>query len=80
MVERSPEKAGVGGSIPSLATISSLHSRRMGHPHSGLISENQNETWGTWHSRNTDQPLSQFFHANVEMVESLGCFVLNLIR
>jgi hypothetical protein len=25
MVERSPEKAGVGGSIPSLATISSLH-------------------------------------------------------
>ena len=27
LVERSPEKAGVGGSIPSLATIESINSR-----------------------------------------------------
>ena len=30
VVERSPEKAGVGGSTPSLATISSITYRQLG--------------------------------------------------
>jgi hypothetical protein len=37
LVERSPEKAGVGGSIPSLATTFSKTYQQPGHPGTGDI-------------------------------------------
>jgi hypothetical protein len=37
MVERSPEKAGVGGSIPSLATIPFNNFREQGSSDEGLL-------------------------------------------
>ena len=50
MVERSPEKAGVGGSIPSLATIKSrlgLHTESGGPGTDGLKNTNHLRTAST---------------------------------